>query len=114
MHEYSLVQSLVTRVEQEARRRNAIAIHRLSVRLGELSGVDPELFRTAYETFRAGTICASAPLELVQVPASYACPRCKAPIRRGAILRCAACDVPAQMDEGSDALLLDGIDMEVP
>jgi hydrogenase nickel incorporation protein HypA/HybF len=114
VHEYSLVESLVSRVEQEARRRNAIAIHRLSVRIGELSGVDPELFQTAYETFRAGTICANAPLDLTRVPASYACPHCKAPIARGAILRCAACDVPAQMNDGSDALLLDGIDMEVP
>jgi hydrogenase nickel incorporation protein HypA/HybF len=114
VHEYSLVESLVTRVAQEARRRSAIAVHRLSVRIGELSGVDPELFRTAYETFRAGTICANAPLELRPVPASYTCPRCKALIPRGAILRCAACDVPAQMDEGSDALLLDGIDLEVP
>ena len=114
MHEYSLVESLVSRVEQEARRRNAIAVHRLSVRIGELSGVDPELFRTAYETFRAGTICANAPLDLTNVPASHSCPRCKAKIARGAILRCPACDVPAQLDEGSDALLLDGIDLEVP
>ena len=114
MHEYSLVENLVTRVEQEARRRQALAIHRLSVRIGELSGVDPELFRTAYETFRAGTICADAPLTLTRVAASWSCPRCKSPIARGAVLRCAACDVPAQLDEGSDALTLDGIEMEVP
>lgn len=114
MHEYSLVQSVVARVEEEARRRHAIAIHGLSIRIGELSGVDPELFRTAYETFREGTICAKAPLTLTNVAASYSCPRCKAAIPRGAILRCRDCDVPAQLDEGGDALLLDGIDMEVP
>ena len=61
MHEYSLVEALVTRVEEEARKRNALAVHKLSVRVGELSGVDPELFQTAYETFRAGTICADVP-----------------------------------------------------
>jgi hydrogenase nickel incorporation protein HypA/HybF len=114
MHEYSLVENLVTRVEQEARRRSALKVHRLSVRIGELSGVDPELFRTAYETFRAGTICADAPLALRQVPASWSCPACKQPIPRGAVLRCAACHAPAQLDEGSDALTLDGIEMEVP
>jgi hydrogenase nickel incorporation protein HypA/HybF len=114
MHEYSLVQSLVTRVEEEARRRGALRIHALSVKVGELAGVDPELFRTAYETFRAGTICADAPLTVKHVAASWSCPTCKTPIARGAILRCSACHAPAQLDEGSDALTLDGIEMEVP
>ncbi|HSD22493.1 MAG TPA: hydrogenase maturation nickel metallochaperone HypA [Anaeromyxobacter sp.] len=114
MHEYSLVEALVTRVEAEAKKRNALAVHRLSVRVGELAGVDPELFQTAYETFRAGTICASAPLTLTRVPASWSCPRCASPIARGAILRCTACDAPARLDDGSDALTLDGIEMEVP
>jgi hydrogenase nickel incorporation protein HypA/HybF len=114
VHEYSLVEALVTRVEQESRKRGALRIHRLSVRVGELAGVDPELFRVAYETFRAGTICADAPLDLKHVPASWSCPKCRAPISRGAILRCPACDVPARLDEGSDALTLDGIEMEVP
>jgi hydrogenase nickel incorporation protein HypA/HybF len=114
VHEYSLVQSLVTRVEEEARRRSALGVHRLSVRVGELSGVDPELLQTAYDTFRAGTICASASLTLTRVAASWSCPRCNAPIAKGAVLRCAACEVPAQLDDGSDALTLDGIEMEVP
>jgi len=114
MHEYSLVEALVTRVEEEARRRGALAVHRLSVRVGELAGVDAELFRTAYETFRAGTICAAAPLDVRHVAATWSCPRCKKPIPRGAVLRCATCAEPAQLDEGSDALMLDGIEMEVP
>jgi hydrogenase nickel incorporation protein HypA/HybF len=114
MHEYSLVEALVTRVEAEAKKRNALAVHRLSVRVGELAGVDPELFQTAYETFRAGTICASAPLSLTRVTASWSCPRCETPIARGAILRCPACDATARLDDGSDALTLDAIEMEVP
>ncbi len=114
MHEYSLVQSLVERVEQEARARGAIAVHRLSVRVGELSGVDPELFRTAYETFREGTICANAPLAVASVAATWSCPRCGTPVARGAILRCTACEVPARLDDGGDALTLDGIELEVP
>jgi hydrogenase nickel incorporation protein HypA/HybF len=114
VHEYSLVENLVTRVEQEARRRQALSVHRLSVRIGELSGVDPELFQTAYETFRAGTICADAPLTLTRVAATWSCPRCKAAIARGAVLRCPSCEVPGQLDDGSDALTLDGIEMEVP
>lgn len=114
MHEYSLVEALVRRVEEEASRRGAIQIHRLSVRIGELSGVDPELFLTAYETFRRGTVCERAPLSLSHVPATWSCPACRGPIPRGAPLRCAACGEPARLDEGGDALTLDGIEMEVP
>lgn len=114
MHEYSLVEALIGRVEAEARQRRALAVHGLSVRIGELAGVDPELFQTAYDTFRAGTICADAPLTLRRVPATWACPRCRAPIPRGEVLRCAGCDEPARLDEGSDALTLDAIDLEVP
>ncbi len=114
MHEYSLVEALVRRVEEEAQRRGALAVHRLSVRVGELAGVDPELFRTAYETFRAGTMCENAPLDVRHVAATWSCPRCNEPIVRGGVLRCDTCRVPAQLDEGSDALMLDEIEMEVP
>ena len=114
MHEYSLVEALVRRVEAEAASRKATAVHRLKVSLGELSGVDPELFRTAYETFRAGTLCAETPLELVTVPATWACPRCGAEIARGAALRCAPCGLPARLSEKADALLLESLELEVP
>ncbi len=40
MHEYSIVQALVERVDAEARARGATAVHRLSVSIGELSGVE--------------------------------------------------------------------------
>lgn len=114
MHEYALVESLVRRVEAEVEKRRAIAVHGLSVRVGELSGVDPELLATAYQTFRAGTICEKAPLAVSRVAATWSCPACRRPIARGAILRCATCDEPAQLDDGGDALMLDGIELEVP
>jgi hydrogenase nickel incorporation protein HypA/HybF len=113
MHEYSLVQALVDRVEEEAAKRGARAIHALTVRIGELSGVDPELLQTAYDTFREGTLCAKAPLTLERVAATWSCPRCGGRIPRGAALRCTACDVPARLDDGGDALMLNGIEMEV-
>ena len=114
MHEYSLVEALIGRVEAEARKRQAVAVHGLSVRIGELAGVDPELFQTAYDTFRAGTICEGVPLTLRKVAASWTCPRCTKPIPRGEVLRCLACDEPARLDEGAKDLTLDGIDLEVP
>jgi hydrogenase nickel incorporation protein HypA/HybF len=114
MHEYSLVEALIRRVEAEARQRGATRIHGLKVTIGELAGVDPELFRTAYETFRAGTLCEGAPLDVVHHPAAWACSGCGQPIARGEPLRCGACGAPAKLDAKSDGLLLESIDMEVP
>jgi hydrogenase nickel incorporation protein HypA/HybF len=114
MHEYSLIQALVSRVEEEARARQALKVHSLTLRIGELSGVDPELLTSAYELFREGTICAGAPLSVKRVAAVWSCPRCKVPLAPGAVLRCPGCKVPAELCEGADALSLDSIEMEVP
>jgi hydrogenase nickel incorporation protein HypA/HybF len=114
MHEYSLVEALVRRVEEEAREHGAIAVHGLKVSLGELSGVDPELFRSAYEMFREGTVCEKAQLEIVRWAADWTCPACGKSIAAGDVLRCDRCDRPARLNERSEALLLESIDMEVP
>jgi hydrogenase nickel incorporation protein HypA/HybF len=114
MHEYALVEALVRRVEEEARRREALAVRAVRVRVGELAGVDPALFRAAYETFRDGTVCAGAALALDEVPASWSCPRCGRGIARGAVLSCPECAEPARLDDGGDALTLERIEMEVP
>ncbi len=114
MHEYSLVQALIGRVQEEAERRGAVAVRCLVVRVGELSGVEPELFLSAYELFRQGTVCESARLHVRKVGASWSCPECGRAIERGAPLRCPSCREPARLDEGGDALTLDSIEMEVP
>ena len=111
MHEYSLVQALVARVDEEVRKRSGARVHRLKVRLGELSGVDAGLFVTAYEMFREGSVCAEAALDLTRVAARWQCPACGRSIARGEKLQC--CGAPARLVEGDD-LLLDQIELEVP
>ena len=113
MHEYSIVQALVERVTAEARARRATAVHRLSVRVGELSGVEVELLTTAYETFRERTICEGAELDVHTVAARWECPACGRLIGRGELLSCPTCNVPARLAAG-DEIMLDRIEMEVP
>ena len=112
MHEYSIVQALLERVEAEAAPRRGAAVHRLHVRIGEVSGVEIELLRTAFGVFRDRTLCQDADLSIVPVPARWECPRCLGPIRRGEILRCEGCGVPARLAAG-DEIILDRIEMEV-
>ena len=112
MHEYSLIQSLVERVEAEAAARSASAVHRLRVRIGEHAGVDIELFKTAYLTFRERTVCERAILDVEMVPTEWACPACGRAIEPGQVLRCLDCATPAQLIAG-DEIILDRIEMEV-
>ena len=112
MHEYSIVQALLERVEAEASRRGAAAIHRLHVRIGEASGVEIELLRTAYGVFRERTLCENAELAILPVAARWQCPRCGVEILRGSILRCPDCALPARLAAG-DEIFLDRIEMEV-
>lgn len=111
MHEYSIVQSLIERVEREAAARGAKRVVRLHVQLGELSGVEPDLLATAYETFRDRTICAGAPMVLDRVAATWECRKCGLAVHGR--LRCEACHGPATLVRG-DEIVLQRIEMEVP
>ena len=113
MHEYSIVQALLDRVTEEARRRGARSVHRLIVTVGELSGVETALLTTAYDTFRQGTLCAEAPLEIRAVSARWECPACAQALARGAVLCCPRCGQAARLAQG-DEIVLETVELEVP
>ena len=111
MHEYSIVQALLDRVESEARAHGAATVQRIRVQIGEQSGVESDLLETAFELARTRTICDGASLEIVPVSARWACPVCQAEIPTGEILRCRLCETPARMVSG-DEIVLERIEME--
>jgi len=112
MHEYSHVSAMVDRVEREARARSAVAVHRLGVRIGALSGVEPELFEKAFTLVRQGLL-ENAALDIRRAEAAWACPVCGDAVEKGGVLRCAACGAAAKLVAG-DEILLEQIEMEVP
>lgn len=113
MHEYSVGQALMERIEAEAASHRATAVHRVSLKIGEMSGVEPDLLESAFEILKARTICETAGLIIERVPACWACPACGRSIPRGEVLRCAACGEPARLVTG-DEIVLAQLEMEVP
>ncbi len=113
MHEYSLVQALLERVEEKARALHASTVHRITVRIGPLAGVEAVLFANAYEMCRAGTLCAAAELAISGEPVTWSCPSCGIELPAGERLVCPRCGSPARLASG-DALVLERIELEVP
>jgi hydrogenase nickel incorporation protein HypA/HybF len=70
VHEYSLMQAMFDRIGDVIVAQRARSVRRVRVRIGTDAGVEPVLFRTAYDVFRVRTLCAEAPLEIVTVEAS--------------------------------------------
>ena len=113
MHEYSIVASLVDRVQREVDTRPGAIVRKLHVRIGELAGVELELLRTAFTTFRERSVCDGAELAIESVPAVWRCSRCDCAIGPGAVLRCPTCGRAAKLVTGDD-IILERIEMEVP
>jgi hydrogenase nickel incorporation protein HypA/HybF len=112
MHEYALIQALLRQVEKEAHAHNATAVHRLTVRIGPLAGVDRDLFVNAYLLSRPGTRCHDAELVLTTEEVDWRCAVCNAAIPLGGALVCPTCLFPARL-AGGDAIVLERIELEV-
>jgi len=112
MHEYSLVLSLIHRVEQIARERAAKAVMRVEVRVGELSGVEPDLLVAAYEIARDGTLCNGATLQVTKVAARWECPKCSMAVDARESIQCGTCGAVARLVEGNE-ILFDRMELDV-
>jgi hydrogenase nickel incorporation protein HypA/HybF len=60
----------------QAREHKATQVHRIVLRVGALSGVEPDALRLAFETSIKGTPAADADLDLETVPARGRCTDC--------------------------------------
>ena len=112
MHEYSIVSALLDRIEAEARSRGASSVASVRVAIGGQAGLDPDLLRSAFEIARAGTPCATAELELREIPAVWRCRVCAGELPVEGPRRCPACDAPGRLVAG-DEIVLERLELEV-
>jgi len=76
MHELSIVADLFTIIEERAKQARASRVTKVRVMVGELSGVVPELFRSAFHSYKKGTIADRARLEMKIVKIKFKCQNC--------------------------------------
>jgi hydrogenase nickel insertion protein HypA len=105
MHEYSIVQALLTQCEDIAKENEAEAVTKIIVKIGKMSGVEPHLLEMAFNTFKEQTICHTAEFVLNVQPLTIECNQCKTVTELGEIhYKCPQC-------ESLDVKVIDGEDM---
>lgn len=68
MHEYSIVQSLLDSCEEHCKNNSASTTSRVTIQIGEFSGVEPKLLLIAFDTFKEQSDCAkNALLEIIEM-----------------------------------------------
>ena len=115
MHEVTVCDSLLDLAEQTARQHNARCIKSIKVRVGEISGVVPELLQHAFdECARERAITSGARLILNRVKARAVCKECGKQFEPDdLIFICPACGSPQTELLQGDELILDSIELEV-
>jgi hydrogenase nickel incorporation protein HypA/HybF len=111
MHEYSIVAGLLEQAERHVTQHGAISVTRVEVRIGDSSGVDADLFQSAFEVLSRDSLCRGATLSIRRVPTLWQCGSCGGELRAGDVLICKGCGAPGRLVAG-DELILDRLELE--
>lgn len=77
MHEMSIVQSLLSIIEDEMVKNNAVKLRSVRVKIGVMSGVVPESISTCFEILTSKTDMNGAELKMDIVPLIGYCRKCE-------------------------------------
>lgn len=77
MHEYSIVQSLLNSCEEHTQKNGATKVKKITLKIGVLSGVEPELLQTAFDTFKENTVAHESEMIINIQPLVIRCNDCQ-------------------------------------
>lgn len=113
MHERSLVRALLRQVESLAADHPENRVVQVRIRVGEFSGVEPELLAMAYDDLIGETPFHSAELTLERVPLEAMCESCGQSFRIERFqFQCNTCGSLRLSLQGGEELLLESVVME--
>lgn len=113
MHELGIAESALELALAQARNAGATRVEQIVLRVGGLSGVDPEALRFAFTAILPGTPAEGALLRIDPVPAIAHCPDCRLDftLEDNFLLECPHCGRPnAVIKQGRE---LDLVRLEV-
>jgi hydrogenase nickel incorporation protein HypA/HybF len=115
MHEIGIAASVLESVRAELARHPGSRGLEVGLKVGELSGVEPEALRFSFQALLAGSELAELHVEIEACPRRYRCPRCGMEyIAPGWELACPECgERNAQCVSGTE-LELSYLELEEP
>ncbi|EAJ6201717.1 hydrogenase maturation nickel metallochaperone HypA [Campylobacter coli] len=109
MHELSIVESLIELCEENAFDHKAKSVQEIYVKIGRLSGIEVELFRRCFETFRENSeLCKNAKLFIELAPLEILCLKCdQTSILEENVFKCPKCEsIEYKISQGEDLHLM--------
>jgi len=76
MHELGIANSLLEAIQAESLRHGGARVQKAGVRIGELSGVNPESLRFCFECLVKDSPFEPLPLDIQFCPRRHTCPGC--------------------------------------
>lgn len=105
MHEFSIVNALLEMCEQNAKEHNMAKVTKVEIKIGKLSGVEPHLLETAFDTFKKESICSGAQLVMHLQDIIVHCQSCqKEGMIKDNIFECPTC-------KSTECTVVDGEEM---
>ncbi|HUB88391.1 MAG TPA: hydrogenase maturation nickel metallochaperone HypA [Dyella sp.] len=112
MHELSICRALLDQVEILAAEHGAQRVASITLSVGPLSGVEPDLLQATYPLASSGTIADGARLKIMQTPLRVRCEQCGAETAATSNrLVCGACGHWRTVLISGDELLLTDVEL---
>jgi len=109
MHELSLCQNIVKQLQVLVEEHDASTVSVVRLKIGPLSGVDPELMQHAFPAASAETVASNAVLEIENTPIRVTCQSCgkESEVTTNKLL-CTSCGSnKTTLNSGDEMLLVD-------
>jgi hydrogenase nickel incorporation protein HypA/HybF len=115
MHEFSLVKGLLAQVNQVLEEQQAAHARQIRIALGPLSGVEPELVRSAFERLNRSSQWRDTELVITTEPLAIRCGDCQLESELTQfVFQCPACGSQAVTVIRGDAFRLLSITVDEP
>jgi len=115
MHELSIAVAVVEEIETIVRREGALSVRSVVLRVGRLSGVEPQALELAFPLAAEGTLLQAAQLTIEETAARMHCAGCGAVTEpRFPCFVCELCGSSKVDVKGGDELLIQSVELNLP
>lgn len=113
MHELSLTEGMVCMVCDAAKKENAKRVLKVTLAVGEDSGIVPACVNTYYDLLAAGTVAEGAAIEASVIRSTLFCEGCKEEFERARFsFACPACGAEGVPTQKGSACYIESIELE--